>query len=300
MNRYIYFLFLFALVGGIASCNFSLRDDPPKTKKPIVKKENNTPKVESLDSLSQAKKNLKQYEKGKVQRSQILDNGIVIKWFASLSQKAAVLKRGEVVVIDYRVALPDGKIIDGNNRVKLPFIPFIIGYNMQNPGWDQAFLHMHVGDFVKIELPSEWAYGEKGFNGIVPANSGLWLYVKVLARVSPEYDSDGVKTWTFDKGVSTTLDATAEKEIEYHAIVSSPSNGNVMNTYRNKFPMHYIPGQKNVVPGLQRVLNNAKKGQKTFVLISPEQAYGKRGYADLVKPNESLFFNLTIKDIRAI
>jgi len=57
-------------------------------------------------------------------------------------------------------------------------------------------------------------------------------------------------------------------------------------------------GQKNVVPGLRKVLKNAKKGQKVFVLLDATQAYGVRGYGKLVRPNESLFYNLNITDIK--
>jgi FKBP-type peptidyl-prolyl cis-trans isomerase len=53
-----------------------------------------------------------------------------------------------------------------------------------------------------------------------------------------------------------------------------------------------------VVPGLRKVLKNAKKGQKVFVLLDATQAYGARGYGKLVGPNESLFYNLNVTDIK--
>ena len=43
-----------------------------------------------------------------------------------------------------------------------------------------------------------------------------------------------------------------------------------------------------------------KKGQKIYVLLDPKQAYGSRGYVNIVKPNESVFYNITVKDIRPI
>jgi FKBP-type peptidyl-prolyl cis-trans isomerase len=55
-----------------------------------------------------------------------------------------------------------------------------------------------------------------------------------------------------------------------------------------------------VVPGLRKVLKNAKKGQKIFVLLKPEQAYGSKGFGNLVAPNESIFYNITIEDVRGI
>ena len=55
-----------------------------------------------------------------------------------------------MVLLEYRLALPDGKFIDGNNKLNLPFIPFVLGYNMQTPGWDSAIRELSVGDLAKI------------------------------------------------------------------------------------------------------------------------------------------------------
>ena len=149
-------------------------------------------------------------------------------------------------------------------------------------------------------MPAYLGRGEKGIPGLIPPNSINWLYLKILARVSPEYNQDGIKTWTFAPGVNTESIPGRENEIEYHALISTSSNPNVMNTYRAKFPLKYTKGQRNVVPGLQQVLSKVKKGQKIYVLLDPKQAYGSRGYVNIVKPNESVFYNITVKDIRPI
>ena len=127
-----------------------------------VKKEIQKPlkKSEQIDKeFKSTKDNLKSFEKGKVADVKTFSNGLVIKWI--LKGKGRKLKKGEMALIDYRLALPDGKIVDGNNRINMPFIPFVIGYNMQTPGWDLAFLELTPGDFVKIEIPAELALGSK-------------------------------------------------------------------------------------------------------------------------------------------
>jgi FKBP-type peptidyl-prolyl cis-trans isomerase len=245
-----------------------------------------------------ADNSLKDFDKGNITKTKMFADGVTVKWFFEAFTKNPPLTDGEVCLINYRISLPDGKIFDGNNRLDLPFIPFMVGYNMQFKGWDLALKHLKVGDFAKIEIPSELAYGTKGFSNIVPANSPIWLYVKVVAKVSPEYNQGGVKTWTFDKGTPGKLDNSADKEVYYHAIVSSKNHAEVQNSFKRKLPLRYALGQKNVVPGLRKVLKNAKKGQKTFVLLNSEQAYGKRGYGKLVQPDESLFYNLSITDIK--
>jgi FKBP-type peptidyl-prolyl cis-trans isomerase len=276
------------------SCNSNQRkpldanDKKPKTAR--APKQRNT-KIPSDNSL-------KDFDKGSITRTKIFEDGVTVKWFFESFKKNPTLTDGEVCLINYRISLPDGKIFDGNNRLDLPFIPFMVGYNMQFKGWDLALKHLKVGDFAKIEIPSELAYGSKGFSNIVPANSPIWLYVKVVAKVSPEYNQGGVKTWTFDKGTAGKFDNSEDKEIYYHAIVSSKNTAEVQNSFKRNLPLRYAIGQKNVVPGLRKVLKNAKKGQKIFVLLNSEQAYGKRGYGKLVQPNESLFYNLSITEIK--
>jgi peptidylprolyl isomerase len=288
MKKLFPFLILILLIVGCS--------EEPKKKNTPPKKVENSPSIDSLLSANQS--SLTDFEKNKVKESKKLENGMLIKW---LNKGAGnKLQVGEVVLIEYRLALPDGKIIDGNQRAKLPFIPFIIGYNMQTLGWDLALQELKVGDFVKVEMPAYLGRGEKGIPGLIPPNSVNWLYLKILARVSPEYDQDGIKTWTFAPGVDTESIPGRENEVEYHALISTASNPNVMNTYRAKFPLKYTKGQRNVVPGLQQVLSKVKKGQKIYVLLDPEQAYGNRGYVNIVKPNESVFYNITVKDIRPI
>jgi FKBP-type peptidyl-prolyl cis-trans isomerase len=204
-----------------------------------------------------------------------------------------------MVLLEYRLALPDGKIIDGNNKLNLPFIPFVLGYNMQTPGWDSAIRELSVGDFAKIEIPAELAYGEKGIKNIIPPNTANWLYVKVHSFVSPGIDENGITSWKLKEGIEKTTEKL-KKELTFHAIVSTESKGSVMNTYLSNFPIKYTIGDKNIVPGLRKLLKNASKGDKYYIILDSKQAYGSRGYSSLIKPNESVFFNIEVIDVKLI
>lgn len=276
-------------------------DKKSKPSKKIEKVENNTPQKTKTDSLSefdQAKANLKSFEKGKIEHTKSLDNGVFIKWFKKSNGEK--IKKGEMVLIEYRLALPDGKIIDGNNRVDYPFIPFVVGYNMQTPGWDIGLQQLAVGDFAKIEIPAALAMGEKGIKGVVPANSSNWLFVKVLARVTPGVNENGIVSWKWKDGEDQKNIDNSEKEISFHAIVSTESKSSVMNSYKSNFPLRYVPGQNTIVPGLKKLLKNAKKGERYIVILNSEKAYGSRGYTDLIKPNEKVLYNIEITEVRAI
>jgi FKBP-type peptidyl-prolyl cis-trans isomerase len=278
--------------------------DAPKTKKTFTAEKSVQRKLkafgkpDTLSEFDQAKSNLKTFEKGKIENTKSLENGIFIKWFAK--GNGVKIKKGEMVLIEYRLALPDGKIVDGNNRLGYPCIPFVVGYNMQTAGWDLGLQELSVGDFAKIEIPAPLAMGEQEIKGVIPANSPNWLYVKVLAKVNPGVNENGVKSWKWKDGEKKGMIEGEDKEIAFHAIVSTESRSSVMNTYKQNFPIRYVPGQKSIVPGLRKILKNAKKGERYIVVLDSEKAYGKRGYADLVKPGEQVLYNIEISGVRAI
>lgn len=288
-----YVISLFTLCLLLWSCN-----DTPQSAgqaKNIVKA--NTEQNTDFDtSAGAAKQNLINFEKGKVSSTKKLANGIVIKWIKR--GKGPRLQAGEMALIDYRLALPDGKIVDGNNRIKLPFIPFVIGYSMQTAGWDLAFTELKVGDFVKVEIPAVLAYGSKGIKNVIEPNTDNWLFVKVISKVQPSIDADGIRSWRLAKGEPFELAADAEKEIAYEFIASTPSRSNAINA--RKFPLRFVPGQRTVVPGLRKILKNALKGERYYVILSPQQAYGKKGYNNVIGPDESVFFMVDILGVRSI
>jgi FKBP-type peptidyl-prolyl cis-trans isomerase len=290
-------LFLVLLVVFAFACSNDKKPNATQKKSKVETKKTKLSKNDSLSEFDQAKENLKTFEKGKIENTKAFENGIFIKWFKKTN--GTKIKKGEMVLLEYRLALPDGKIVDGNNRLNYPFIPFVVGYNMQTPGWDIGLQNLSVGDFAKIEIPAALAMGEKGIKGIVPPNSANWLYVKVVARVTPGVNENGVVSWKWKDGDNNSI-GNSEKEISFHAIVSTESKPSVMNSYKSNFPLRYVPGQNTIVPGLKKLLKNAKKGERYIVILDSEKAYGNRGYADLIKPNEQVLYNIEITEVRPI
>ena len=221
-------------------------------------------------------------------------SGIQIDWIEKKDTRS--LQKGELLMLEYRLSLPDGKIIDGNNRMKMPYLPFVLGFNMQNRGWDEALEYLSVGDIAQIKIPSELAYGKKGLGDLIPPNSENWLFVKVHGIVSESSNSNGVKTWELRSGKEDVMNK--ESKVKFHMIASTESRSNIFNTYASNFPVTYTRGQKNYPKGLRQVLNNAKNGQQLFVILDATVAYGAKGYMDLVRPNEKVFYNLKILEVK--
>lgn len=96
------------------------------------------------------------------------------------SVKVETLKAGsgdaptmeDVVLINYKGMLTDGKVFDQGQQVPNPVSDFV-------PGFTKALLKMQKGGKYKIEIPAELGYGDKA-QGPIPANSDLTFEVELL------------------------------------------------------------------------------------------------------------------------
>ena len=89
----------------------------------------------------------------------------------------------DVVTINYKGTLPDGKVFDEAQGAKLPLQGII-------PGFVEALKKMQPGGKYKVVIPSEKAYGKEGAPGIAP-NTDLHFEIdllKVQSRASAEQE----------------------------------------------------------------------------------------------------------------
>ena len=274
----------------IFSC--STKDFENKSKEnDTVVSQNNSSSEKSVDpDINILNKKFNTIEKKK------FDNGLIIEWYQK--GDGAELKNGDVVQIDYKVELNNGKIVDGNQLLNRKSLPFIIGYGMQTKGWDIALKELKVGDFARILIPSPLARGEVGVKGLIPKNADNYLYIRILEKVNPIRTIDGCKVWLFEENKSNTVKFNRNNRIVMHAMVSTPSSPLFVNTYRQNKPFSFQFSDNGVVPGLKKSLINSKKADRMYILVPSKEAYGSEGYLDFVKPNEDVFYNIFVMDVQ--
>jgi FK506-binding protein 9/10 len=250
-------------------------------------------KINKVQIVSGAKESLKP---SKVLTAVEDKTGIEIKWFEQ--GKGPSLAAGEVVKINYDVRLIDGTLVDGNELLKRDWLPFLVGYGMQTKGWDIAFKKLKVGDFVEIVLPSEMARGKDGVKGLIPPNAVNIIHLRVLGKISPTRIVDGTKVWLLEENQSNKLRATVENTVEFHYMVGTQSNPKYDISYRRNQPYALKFSDFGIVKGLKKALISAKRADKIWVLVPPSEAYGDKGLVDIVKPGESLFYDIFVTDVR--
>ena len=169
---------------------------------------------------------------------------------------------------------------------------------MQGQGWDMALKELKTGDFVEVFLPARLARGKRSVEGLIPPNSPNVLMIRVGKRVPPTRVIDGVKVWRLEERKDASIPVIKDKSaVAIHYFVGSQSNPFYDNSYQRNAPFAFHMDDHGLVPGFKKALINAKLYDKLWIVVPSDQAYGAKGFQDLVKPNESMFYDLFVSEV---
>lgn len=97
--------------------------------------------------------------------------------------KGEVVKKGDILVVNYTGKLANGTVFDSNVDPKFEHVdPFIfeLGTDGMIKGWNMGIEGMKVGEKRMVEISPEFAYGEAGVGNIIPPNSTLTFEIELL------------------------------------------------------------------------------------------------------------------------
>ena len=86
---------------------------------------------------------------------------------------------GKTVDVHYTGWLTDGTKFDSSVDRGRPF-SFRLGAGQVIKGWDQGVAGMKVGGKRRLTIPSQLAYGDRGFPGAIPPGATLVFEVELL------------------------------------------------------------------------------------------------------------------------
>ena len=91
------------------------------------------------------------------------------------------VETGDKVSIHYTGTLAkDGSKFDSSYDRNQPF-EFTVGAGQVIKGWEQAVPGMCVGEKAKLYIPSDLAYGDRGFGTVIPPKSNLYFTVELVS-----------------------------------------------------------------------------------------------------------------------
>ncbi len=97
----------------------------------------------------------------------------------SKDANAPAAEKGKMVSVHYTGFLLDGKIFDSSVERGEP-ISFPLGQGQVIKGWDEGIALMHVGDKMRLIIPSNLAYGDGG-QGPIPPKATLCFDVELMS-----------------------------------------------------------------------------------------------------------------------
>jgi len=86
---------------------------------------------------------------------------------------------GNTVTVHYTGFLPDGSRFDSSRDRGKPF-KFKLDAEQVIPGLDAGVSQLSIGERAKMVIPSNMAYGAKGFPGLIPPNSELRFDIELI------------------------------------------------------------------------------------------------------------------------
>ncbi|AET40747.1 peptidylprolyl isomerase FPR1 Ecym_6372 [Eremothecium cymbalariae DBVPG len=110
--------------------------------------------------------------------SEVIEGGVVIERLTPGDGKSFP-KAGDLVTIHYTGTLENGTKFDSSVDRGHPF-QCNVGVGHVIKGWDAAIPKLSVGEKARLRIPGPYAYGSRGFPGLIPPDATLIFDVELL------------------------------------------------------------------------------------------------------------------------
>lgn len=231
--------------------------------------------------------------------SKISTDSVVLKSGVQLIHlqkgNGASIKKFDVVALNYRGRLKDGKVFESNEAFGKS-IPFVVGLGFTFDAFDEVLQKCRVGDKVRFIIPSEQAYGKKGRGKVIPPDSDLVYEIDITGHVKGEKTASGVEYFSLIENPAGAMPQEGNKvAIAYMAWVKK--SGKLFESTAATGKLYEFElGTGRAIKAWHETVAKMHRGEKYLLLVPAEAAYGSKGVAELVPPNSDLIYVIELKD----
>jgi peptidylprolyl isomerase len=202
---------------------------------------------------------------------------------------------GDTVIVDYvGVRTRDGVEFDNSYDRFEPF-SVALGQGGVIAGWDQGLVGAQTGARIRLDIPSDLAYGAEARGDIIGENEALTFLIDVRAVIKPPDAADaptepgvppseGATETTFTdltEGDGDELQAGQTGVINY--VLFRGDNQVALESSWENAPVP-VPTAEGGFPGFVKGLPGMKVGGRRAIVIPPEDAFGPDGNPTLGLP----------------
>jgi peptidylprolyl isomerase len=202
---------------------------------------------------------------------------------------------GDTVIVDYvGVRTRDGVEFDNSYDRFEPF-PVVLGQGGVIAGWDQGLVGAQTGARIRLDIPSELAYGAEARGDIIGENEALTFLIDVRAVIQPPDPADqpteagvpaseGASETTFTdlvEGDGPELLAGQTGVINY--VLFRGDNLVALESSWEGEPVQ-VPTAQGGFPGFVNGLPGMQVGGRRAIIVPPADAFGPDGNPQLGLP----------------
>jgi FKBP-type peptidyl-prolyl cis-trans isomerase len=203
---------------------------------------------------------------------------------------------GDTVIVDYvGVRSSDGVEFDNSYDRFEPF-PVVLGQGSVIKGWDEGLVGAQAGAKIRIDIPSDLAYGAEARGEIIGENEALTFLIEVRAVIQPPDPADAPT----EAGVPASVGATETTVVDLRegdGEELQPGQTGVINyvLYRGDNlvelesswegePVQVGTTATGGFPGFVKGLPGMKVGGRRAIIVPPEDGFGAEGNPQLGLP----------------
>ena len=214
---------------------------------------------------------------------------------------------GDNVYVHFTGWLPDGTIYTSTRNVGDAH-RFTAGAGETFKGMDAALLTMAEGARCRFVIPSELAFGEKGYGNRIPPKTDLTLDIEMV-RISPEkhvakWDASGLDTLSTASGLRYIVFAPGDgQQIVNNSIVTAhysvylPDGTLIDSSVKREQPIRYPVGAGLIIEGWEEASLLMRGGSRFQLLVPARLAYGDEGVPPLIPPGSDLVFDVEVLEV---